>query len=1655
MSNPFDDDDVTPPPKTVGSIPSGTGLGLFRQLQPTKPAAAPTSQPPTIPKQQPPPKVTTTTAPSQSLNPFDDDSDTSAVSVSVPASTYGGASSTPQSSQQQQQPKKFMPSVVPSSVGTKLAPQPSSSSSSASSSLNPFDDDPQPVPVTAKPAAIAPSATISTTKNTPIPSSVQHTPSSNPFDDDTPSEATVTPQVTKTTTSNPFEDEESDPPERISAAPIRPVPARVNPGVQLSLTPSNTTSKPTVTSQQPLVTTKTATSGPPLVIRPTPLSTTKTPTEVNKTTTSFPKGASTSSLPYPPPALSPPGNYTSSVSPNITTTTHSPQASTVPSTTTNTIKTSTSTSTTPTVTKDPTGATKEVVTVNEGLRGEELVAVIINQIGLLDDLFSSSRFKRNTGRASPAIPVVPNSTTPGATPKDSNYTQWRLALMNNASTKGLISTEGIKDRRNHYLRFREQLLVNKFGRPDIRNPTVEKPLPNPLPMTPSPVHTSATATPSKPTGRPRASTVGGEILPVNRQSWTKKTAGTVYAFAGVHHIFTCHSRAVKVIKFANDDRDLLAFASDDGTISVCSVLTNPTCLKTLSGHTQSVTDFDWGMTNDTIVSTSADKSLRIWVVADGSCPRIIPDKEICWCCRYLPTNGNIVIYGTGPQNSLQGSLIAVNASTGRTVGLLKTKASVLCMTFDGTGSYLFVGDSKGIVTTLRVHGSGPNFFEPLRTSNVVSPPHSLQFKGWTTNNTYEPTLLACCLDNSVRFLGCGPNVLGTFTTKNKFVVRSGNNRIRASFCPLISKDTACIVCGSEDSSVYIFDLLRSDNKPINKLQGHSGVVFDVCWSYDETMLASCDQEGTALGYFSDECLDAKIIAGGPGFDPVVELTSGRAQFANLWAGAVIGAREANIPLVVVSQLWQSHKVGVWDVTGLPTEVRALALSQGVQLSEYDEEIQPFNVLPLFDKSLDVISAMTYNELSLVFETINPDTEDLWSKDDLYIVSPADSGVVIVEDGVAVTEEFLENNSTIVEAFLRGLTKGWLACRETPEYCVGLLPISDDHQRWMMNEVNHMLWLHPGSPFGIPTEAAWNSSLVLTHSIGAQNNSISDPIYTRAINTTIQRNVDAILSTEGYDVYGENYTYTQYKWCLKCGGDKAELCAIDKTNGTISTEIIVAIVVPFAVTGVVVTIVLVALLHKLKKIHNRVQQLELEIDKRACFSVVGAPAQQAIDTLLKLKRKRFLKDSDHCELSRVVSLIASNRLYNSDMLHQALQNNKVDSDVDAFLVDLLVKHDTVIANVVRSDTASSVMTILNEADPTLSTQRLFRSPPVVAVDASSSALAICGNSGWDFDIFSMAPNTMFSPFEMIGLALLEEFGLVAHFKLDVRLLISFFRRIYSGYCATNPYHNALHAADVAQGMGVLLRQYQNECQAQLDSQSMLTPIELLSAVIASLIHDYGHPGLNNNFMTATMHEIALRYNLLSPLENMHVSESLQILLRSENNFLAQIPKEEYLEFHRNVVTLVLATDMTRHIEITGQFTAKLSAAGNTGERMLKSKVDHLLYLQILLKYADISAPSRKWNICERWAYCVRDEFFAQGDRERALGLPVSPCMDRTNTNWAKCQSSFLKYVVIPLSEAVSKIVDTNSMKIDSNLSDNYQNWASLETRNSTAGDTKIV
>ena len=104
-------------------------------------------------------------------------------------------------------------------------------------------------------------------------------------------------------------------------------------------------------------------------------------------------------------------------------------------------------------------------------------------------------------------------------------------------------------------------------------------------------------------------------------------------------------------------------------------------------------------------------------------------------------------------------------------------------------------------------------------------------------------------------------------------------------------------------------------------------------------------------------------------------------------------------------------------------------------------------------------------------------------------------------------------------------------------------------------------------------------------------------------------------------------------------------------------------------------------------------------------------------------------------------------------------------------------------------------------------------------------------------------------------------------------------------------------------------------------------------------------------------------------------------------------------------------------------------------------DRTLSMMIVLHFADISNPTKPWNICQKWTELVFLEFFSQGDHERALQMPISMLMDRETVNIAKSQQGFIDFIILPSYNALTQMLPEAQTNLR-NVEANKEKWATL-------------
>lgn len=280
-----------------------------------------------------------------------------------------------------------------------------------------------------------------------------------------------------------------------------------------------------------------------------------------------------------------------------------------------------------------------------------------------------------------------------------------------------------------------------------------------------------------------------------------------------------------------------------------------------------------------------------------------------------------------------------------------------------------------------------------------------------------------------------------------------------------------------------------------------------------------------------------------------------------------------------------------------------------------------------------------------------------------------------------------------------------------------------------------------------------------------------------------------------------------------------------------------------------------------------------------------------------------------------------------------------------------------------------------------------------------------------DVYSTSPNAV--PVLMVaGLAHCGPPGgavdLLDAYQIDPMVVCRWVQAIHR-QCPPNLYHNWTHGWDVFQWCYVAITNGVGQ---------FLSDLDILSCLVSAISHDVAHPGLNNPHLVRTHHPLAITYNDVSPLENMHAATFFLTLREEGQNFLKYLPMETYEKLRIRVIKAIMGTDMLHHFAHTAKFSGRV---GQIEERPFErrptftdnSLEDRLELIEMTVHVADIGNCTRPWTSYRRVCALLEEELFMQGDKERNEGLPVSPLMNREKDSLAVAQGFWIPKIVMPL------------------------------------------
>lgn len=265
----------------------------------------------------------------------------------------------------------------------------------------------------------------------------------------------------------------------------------------------------------------------------------------------------------------------------------------------------------------------------------------------------------------------------------------------------------------------------------------------------------------------------------------------------------------------------------------------------------------------------------------------------------------------------------------------------------------------------------------------------------------------------------------------------------------------------------------------------------------------------------------------------------------------------------------------------------------------------------------------------------------------------------------------------------------------------------------------------------------------------------------------------------------------------------------------------------------------------------------------------------------------------------------------------------------------------------------------------------------------------------------------------------------------------------------PYHNWFHAVDVTHCMFRLLN--------LSSSERFLSGHERYALIVSAICHDIGHPGFNNPYLVEVSHELAIRYNDRSPLENMHCAKLFEIVGHPKTAVFSQLDKNQYREARQVCIEAILHTDNSHHFTMVKELQMLYEMNSDVFDISLQmyqaSKIDFppreivdiinepdkkKLLRNLFLHFCDVANPTKPWDICQCWAWAIIDEFFLQGDKEKELGITVQPLNDRDKVNMPYSQAGFIEFFVAPFTFATVRLLPPLMMCTDQMMR-NLNSW----------------
>ncbi|XP_031549791.1 probable 3',5'-cyclic phosphodiesterase pde-5 isoform X3 [Actinia tenebrosa] len=272
--------------------------------------------------------------------------------------------------------------------------------------------------------------------------------------------------------------------------------------------------------------------------------------------------------------------------------------------------------------------------------------------------------------------------------------------------------------------------------------------------------------------------------------------------------------------------------------------------------------------------------------------------------------------------------------------------------------------------------------------------------------------------------------------------------------------------------------------------------------------------------------------------------------------------------------------------------------------------------------------------------------------------------------------------------------------------------------------------------------------------------------------------------------------------------------------------------------------------------------------------------------------------------------------------------------------------------------------------------------------------------YDFDSYSLESEVM--PKLVIDMTR----NLFSLTRFDVDELYRFVLTVRKNYRRV-PYHNWTHAFAVAHCMYLVIRSGHNN----------FSGLEALAMFFACLCHDLDHRGRTNSWMKNEGTPLAAVYST-STMEHHHFNQTITILQHEGHNIFSHLSSTEYKSVLGFMKECILATDLALFFGNK----AKLKDFVEKGTFSWEDQEHRRLLRAICMTACDLSACTKPWDIQYQIVKVIYQEFYAEGDLEKAQGKQPIPMKDRNTAHELPAhQVGFLVGICLPCYELLAKII----------------------------------